>query len=146
MTKYTKTSHTVYHHRYHIIWITKYRYKALSTPLKKRVREIVGQVAEEMNVYIENGVVSSDHIHIFASIPPHICVSEFVQKAKGRSSRKVQMEFHHILKEKYYGKHLWARGYFSSTSGNVTDDIINEYIDNHEDGSPPPAASNIRME
>ena len=68
------------------------------------------------------------------------------QKAKGRSSRKNQMEFHHILKEKYYGKHLWARGYFSSTSGNVTDDIINEYIDNHEDGSPPPANSNIRME
>lgn len=146
MTKYTKTSHTVYHHRYHIIWITKYRYKALSTPLKKRVREIVGQVAEEMNVHIENGVVSSDHIHIFASIPPHICVSEFVQKAKGRSSRKIQMEFYHILKEKYYGKHLWARGYFSSTSGNVTDDIINEYIDNHEDGSPPPATSNIRIE
>ena len=146
MTKYTKTSHTVYHHRYHIIWITKYRYKALSSPLKKRVREIVGQVAEEMNVYIENGVVSSDHIHIFASIPPHICVSEFVQKAKGRSSRKIQMEFYHILKEKYYGKHLWARGYFSSTSGNVTDDIINEYIGNHEDGSPPPATSNIRME
>lgn len=146
MAKYTKTSHTVYHHRFHIIWITKYRYKALSSPLKKRVREIIAQVAEEMNVYIENGVVSSDHIHIFASTPPHICVSEFVQKAKGRSSRKIQMEFHHILKEKYYGRHLWARGYFSSTSGNVTDDIINEYIDNHEDGHAPPAHSNIRTE
>ena len=95
MTRHTKTNHTVYHHRYHIIWITKYRYKVLSTPLKKRVREIIAQVAEEMHIYIDNGVVSSDHIHVFVSIPPHICVSEFVQKAKGRSSRKIQMEFHH---------------------------------------------------
>lgn len=56
------------------------------------------------------------------------------------------MDFHHILKERYWEKHLWARGYFSNTSGNVTDDIINSYIDKHEDGNPPESKNDIRLE
>ena len=93
MTYYSKKSHTVFYHRYHIVWITKYRYKVLTYDIKKRVREIVLQVAEEMGINVENGVVSSDHVHIFAEIPPNIKISDFVQKAKGRSSKKIQEEF-----------------------------------------------------
>ncbi|WP_341794341.1 IS200/IS605 family transposase [Rickettsia endosymbiont of Rhinocyllus conicus] len=145
MTQYSNKSHTVYYHRYHIVWITKYRYKVLTYDIKKRVREIIAVVAEELNIKIENGVISSDHIHIFANIPPHIKVSEFVQKAKGRSSKKIQEEFP-ILRKKYWGRHLWARGYFSSTSGNVTDDMINEYINRHTDAHEPAMTTNIRLE
>ncbi|WP_341794888.1 IS200/IS605 family transposase [Rickettsia endosymbiont of Rhinocyllus conicus] len=145
MTQYSNKSHTVYYHRYHIVWITKYRYKVLTYDIKKRVREIIALVAEELNIKIENGVISSDHIHIFANIPPHIKVSEFVQKAKGRSSKKIQEEFP-ILRKKYWGRHLWARGYFSSTSGNVTDDMINEYINRHTDAHEPAMTTNIRLE
>lgn len=144
MTQYNNKSHTVYYHRYHIVWITKYRYKVLTYDIKKRVREIIALVAEELNIKIENGVISSDHIHIFANIPPHIKVSEFVQKAKGRSSKKIQEEFP-ILRKKYWGRHLWARGYFSSTSGNVTDDMINEYINRHTDAHEPAMTTNIRL-
>lgn len=145
MTQYNNKSHTVYYHRYHIVWITKYRYKVLTYDIKKRVREIIALVAEELNIKIENGVISSDHIHIFANIPPHIKVSEFVQKAKGRSSKKIQEEFP-ILRKKYWGRHLWARGYFSSTSGNVTDNMINEYINRHTDAHEPAMTTNIRLE
>ena len=87
MTAYTHGQHTVYHHRYHLVWITKYRYRVLQGELRLRVREIIAQVAEEMDVKIINGVLSNDHIHVFVSIPPQIAVSEFVKKAKGRSSR-----------------------------------------------------------
>jgi putative transposase len=142
---YSKGNHTTYYHRYHIVWITKYRYKILTGLLQKRTRELIAQVASEMNIKIMNGVVSSDHIHIFCSIPPHISVSEFVKKAKGRSSRKVQQEFPN-LKKRYWGKHFWARGYFSSTSGNVTDEVINEYINNHFDGNKPENEANISLE
>lgn len=85
MKNYQRTRHTVYYHRYHIVWITKYRYRVLTTEIKKRVRDIISQVAEEFNISIENGVVSSDHIHLFVSIPPHISISEFVKIAKGLS-------------------------------------------------------------
>ena len=96
-------------------------------------------------IKIENGVISSDHLHIFVSIPPHIAVSEFVQKAKGRSSRKIQLEFPE-LKKRYWGKHFWGRGYFSATSGNITDEIINDYIDKHSDSNQQNSVSNIRLE
>ncbi len=145
MTDYEKGRHTVFYHRYHIVWITKYRYKVLTHAIKVRVREIIGQVAEEMGIKIENGVISSDHLHIFVSIPPHIAVSELVQKAKGRSSRKIQLEFPE-LKKRYWGKHFWGRGYFSATSGNITDEIINDYINKHSDANQQDSVSNIRLE
>ena len=145
MTHYSHGNHTVYHHRYHLVWITKYRYRVLQGPLRLRIREIIAQVAEEMDIQIINGVLSSDHIHIFASIPPHVAVSDFVKKAKGRSSRKIQQEFPDIRK-RYWGRHFWGRGYFSSTSGNITDDIINEYINHHVDAHKPDNVSNISLE
>ena len=145
MTQYDKGKHTVYHHRYHIVWITKYRYKVLTYSMKTRIREIISQVSEEMGIKIENGVISSDHLHIFVSIPPNIPVSNFVKFAKGRSSRKLQQEFPE-LKKKYWGRHFWGRGYFSATSGNITDEIINEYIDKHSEANQPDSVSNIRLE
>jgi putative transposase len=145
MTEYSHGQHTAYHHRYHIVWITKYRYRVLQGNLRLRVREIIAQVAEEMGIKIVNGVLSADHIHIFASIPPHIAVSEFVKNAKGRSSRKIQQEFPEIRK-RYWGRHFWGRGYFSSTSGNITDEIINAYLDNHVDAHRSDNLENISLE
>lgn len=145
MTTYSKTSHTVFYHRFHIVWITKYRKRVLAGDLRLRIREIIAQAAEDMGVRIVNGVLSSDHVHIFAEIPPHISVSEFVKIAKGRSSRKAQQEFPSLQKE-YWGRHFWGRGYFSSTSGNVTDEIINNYINNHSDAHKSENVLNISLE
>ena len=145
MTEYSKTSHTVFYHRYHIVWITKYRKRVMTGNLRLHLREIIAQVAEEMHIKIINGVLSADHIHLFLEIPPHIAVSEFVKIAKGRSSRKVQMEFPDLKKE-YWGKHFWGRGFFSSTSGNVTDEVINNYINQHVDAFQSSNLSNISLE
>lgn len=145
MTIYNKGHHTVYHHRHHIVWITKYRYKVMRGKLGYRVRMLISQVAEEMGVRIINGVISSDHVHIFVSIPPHVAVSDFVKIAKGRSSRKVQQEFLE-LRRKYWGRHFWGRGFYSTTSGNITDEIINEYINNHIDANRPENEGNISLE
>lgn len=145
MTEYSKSSHTVFYHRYHLVWITKYRKRVLSGDLRLRIRDIIGQVADDMGIRIVNGVLSSDHIHVFAEIPPHIPVSDFVKMAKGRSSRKVQQEFPHLRKQ-YWGRHFWGRGYFSTTSGNVTDDVINQYIDNHVDAHKSDNIMNISLE
>ena len=87
------------------------------------VREIIKQVCDEMGVTIVNGALSRDHVHMFVEIPPHVSVSDFVRRAKGRSSRKIQQEFEHIRK-RYWGQRFWQRGDFSTTSGNITDDIM----------------------
>ena len=145
MRIYSRGSHTKYHHRFHIVWITKYRYKILRGELQRRVREIVAQVAEEFGVHIIRGVVSADHIHILVSIPPHVRVSDLVKVMKGRSSPKVQQEFPE-LRKRYWGRHFWSRGYFSVTSGNVTDDMIAEYIDKHIDAHKKNDTENISLE
>ncbi len=93
MERYSKGSHTLYHHRYHLVWITKYRYRVLRGELQRRVRTIIAQVAEGTGVKILNGVVSSDHSHLFVSIPPQLPVSEFVKRAKGRSSQVYSRSF-----------------------------------------------------
>ncbi len=130
--RYDPGKQTVYYQRFHIVWIPKYRYKVLRGALRERVRAIIRQVCEELGVTIVSGVLSSDHVHMFVSIPPKLSVSEVVRRVKGRSSRKIQQEFPDIRK-RYRGCRFWARGYFCTTSGNVTDDIILRYIENHAD-------------
>ena len=95
---YSTGSHTVFYHRYHNVWITKYRYKVLQGKLRERVRDIIRQVCREMGVQIIEGVLSSDHIHMFVSVPPHVAISDLMQRAKERSSYKIQMEFPEIRK------------------------------------------------
>ena len=145
MENYTSGSHTIYHHRYHLVWITKYRYRILSGEIQKRAREILARISEELTVEIINGVISKDHIHIFCNIPPHISVSEYMKKMKGKSSYKLQREYPE-LKKKYWGRHFWGRGYFSATSGNITDEMINEYINNHLDAHKSSNIENMSLE
>ena len=127
MSKYRKTSHVVYECKYHIIWVPKYRYPILTGQVALRVRELVRQISMANEVEIITGSISSDHIHIFVSIPPSLSISKFVQFVKGATSRKLQLEFD-ALRKRYWGQHIWARGYFVATVGSVTEEMIQEYI------------------
>ena len=69
-------------------------------------------------------------MYIFVSAPPNLAPSEIMRRIKGRSSRKI-FEYFPIIKKKYWGRHFWARGYFCVTSGEVTEDMIKNYIENH---------------
>lgn len=127
MQYYRTTSHTKFDNKYHIVWITKYRKKILKGLIGIRTRDIIRQVCEKFGIDIIRGNISQDHVHIFVSIPPNHSVSKIVQNLKGRSSRILQQEFQELRKE-YWGRHFWAIGYFCVTSGNITDEMIIEYI------------------
>jgi putative transposase len=79
---YTSGSHTVFQHRYHIVWITRCRYKVLEGALRERIRTIIRQVCKELGVQIVSGVLSREHVHMFVEIPPHIAVSDFVRRVR----------------------------------------------------------------
>jgi len=98
--------------------------------MRERIREIIRQTCAEMGVHIVRGVLARDHVHMFLSIPPKLSLSDVMQRIKGRSSRRIQIEFPEQRK-RYWGRLFWARGYFSTTSGNVTDDIIMQYLELH---------------
>ncbi len=126
MENYRKTSHSIYDIKYHVVWITKYRKPILNKDISIRLRELVRQICTSLDIVIIKGHVSKDHVHLLVSVPPYISVSKLVQSIKGRTSRKL-MEEYRSLKKVYWGQHLWARGYFVATSGNVTDEVIMKY-------------------
>jgi len=113
----------------HLVWITKYRKPILEGDVAYRVRDLIREICRSQNVEIIKGHVSKDHVHLFVSIPPQVTVSRLVQRLKGKTSHKMLNEFQQ-LRKMYWGRHLWARGYFCCSSGNVTDDVIKEYIAN----------------
>ena len=128
MENYRKSSHTVYDIKYHIVWITKYRKQILRADIANRVRELTREICRANDVEIMKGNISRDHVHIFVSVPPHISVSHLVKSIKGKTSRKLLMEFK-TLSRAFWGRHIWARGYFVASSGNVTDEVIIKYIE-----------------
>ena len=134
MQKYRRTSHTVYDIKYHLVWITKYRKKILQGELARRVRELIREICKVNEVEIIKGYISTDHVHLFVSVPPHISVSKLMQYIKGKTSRKLMSEFKTVSKM-YWGRHFWARGYFAVSSGTITDEMIIEYIEKQEMGN-----------
>lgn len=141
---YRKTSHSVYDLKYHIVWVTKYRYKILRGGIGVRTRDIIRQICNQLDVQIKTGHVSVDHVHLLVSVPPTLAVSKLVQRMKGASSRKLLQEYSELSK-RYWGRHLWARGYFAVSTGNVTDEIIRQYIESHDD-KPNGEADNFSVD
>ncbi len=131
MENYRKTSHCTYDIKYHIVWITKYRKPVITGKIATRTRELIRLICQQNEVEILSGHVSKDHIHLLVSVPPHLSASKLVQYLKGNSSHKLQMEYKELNKQ-YWGRHLWARGYFVASSGNITDEVIAEYIKNQD--------------
>lgn len=132
MTEYRKGSHTIYDLKYHIVWITKYRKKVMRGEIGLRLRELIKQTCEAQDVQILKGHIAPDHVHLLVSVPPQIAISDLVQRLKGRSARKLLDEFGE-LRRQFWGQHLWARGYFVASSGNVTDEIIADYIESQSE-------------
>ena len=129
---YQNASHVKYDIKYHIVWITKYRYKILNNDIGQRLKLLLIQTCQSKGVTIISGHIAKDHIHILVSCPPSLAPAKIVQYLKGRSSRILQEEYPH-LRKRYWGQHLWARGYFCATVGAITDEMIKEYIERHND-------------
>ena len=100
-----------------------------------RVRELVRQTCEAFEIRILSGVVSKDHIHLFVSAPPTMAPSEIIRKIKGQASNKLFEEFP-MINKRYWGRPFWARGYFRATSGHVTDEMIQNYLEHHFEPDP----------
>lgn len=127
-----KNSHVQYDLEYHIVWTTKYRYKVLIDRKAERVRELIRQSCNSMDVRILRGSVGREHIHLMVSVPPSLAISKLVQQLKGKTSRVLLNEYKD-LRKRYWVQHLWASGYFCRTVGSVTRDTIKDYIENQSD-------------
>lgn len=129
MKEYRRGAHTVFEIHLHLVWSTKYRRAALMGEVALRVRDMIREICGQHEVTIMKGHVSKDHVHLFVSIPPQVTISRLIQWLKGKTAYKLLGEFPHLQKQ-FWGRHMWARGYFCCSSGNVSDEMIAEYIAN----------------
>ena len=134
MRHYRLGAHTKSDLKLHVVWIPKYRKPVLTGEVALRARDLIRKIAAEHELEIISGKVARDHVHVFLSYRPTQKVSQIVQWLKGTSSRVLLQEFPH-LRKKFWGRHLWARGYFAVSSGTITDEMIQEYIEEQE-GEP----------
>ena len=131
MESYQRSNgHTVSRLTVHIVWSSKYRYAVLEGDVKSRCREILIQICESEDVDILKGVVSGNHIHMHIGYRPSQSISNLVKRLKGRTSRKLQQEFPKLQK-RYWGRHFWAIGFGCWSTGNITDEMVNEYLEHH---------------
>ena len=133
MDETRKGGHTVHQLHIHLVWSTKYRLDMLKGDVQLRCRELLRQTCDVLDVRILKGVVSKDHIHLHLSYAPKLSVSDLVKRLKGRSAKILLEEFPE-LRRRFYGGHLWSIGYGVWSSGNITDEMIQQYLDHHKDG------------
>jgi putative transposase len=127
MKAYRHGSHTVYQCHYHFVFIPKYRKPVLRGEIGLCLREMIREVCKAYDIQILQGHIRPDHVHLLLSVPPTLSPSRVMNVIKGRSSNRLMRNFR-TLNRTFWGRHLWARGYFVTTSGNVTDDAIAKYI------------------
>ena len=135
MKAYKSSSHAVWDCKFHLVWITKYRYTVLVGDVGLRARELLREIARSLEMTIHAGAINRDHVHLLISIPPNVSVSRAVQFLKGKSSHRLLSEFA-ALRKRYWGQHLWARGYWVASSGNVTDEVWKKYIEDQKPEEP----------
>jgi len=126
MEGYNRSSHAVYRCEYHFVWVPKYRYHVLVKEVKPRLKEILMELCNWLDITVIEGAICSDHIHMYLSVPPKLAPSHVMKVLKGKSAERLREEFPE-LRKRYWGMHIWARGYFVSTVG-IDSDIIKQYV------------------
>ena len=125
-----KTSNTtVYNVEYHLIWCPKYRRKVLIDDVKTRLKELLVEEAEKINVSIENMEIMPDHVRLFVKSTPVNAPNYIVQQLKGYTSRMLRQEF---PKLKSRLPTLWTRSYYVETIGHISEPTIKRYIEDQK--------------
>ena len=126
MEEYNKSSHAIYRCEYHFVWVPKYRYHVLVKEIKPRLKELLVELCNWLDITIIEGAICSDHVHMYLSVPPKYSPAHVMKILKGKSAEYLRRDFPELGK-KYWGLHIWARGYFVSTVG-IDSATIHRYV------------------
>jgi putative transposase len=123
--KFKSNSNIVYNCQYHVIWCVKYRRKVLTGAVETRLKEILAQVAVDVQCEIQEMETDQDHVHLLISCDPQFGIHKVVKRMKGRSSKMLRDEFPHL---KSRIPTLWTNSYFVATVGGAPLAVIKQYI------------------
>jgi len=132
MSRFRRLSHAIWHCKYHLVWVPKYRYRVLQGAVAREVYNCLqvflgqnGCEAIELNV-------QPDHVHLIAWVPPKVSISSLVGILKGRTAIRVFKQFSYLKQKPYWGNHFWAKGYCVDTIG-LDEAMIRKYVKHQEE-------------
>lgn len=128
---YRSTGKTVFSAKYHIIFCPKYRRRVLLGPVAHRLAAIIRQVCAEHQAEVLGLEVMPDPVHLLVDLPPAVALSRFLQRLKGRSSRRVRQEFPSLQRLPT----LWTRSWFVATVGGAPLAVVKRYVENQKDAA-----------
>ncbi|MDO4647197.1 MAG: IS200/IS605 family transposase [Eubacteriales bacterium] len=121
----------VYQFHYHLIWTTKYRKPVFTTPeLVQEMKDLLLEQAQISEITIEEMEVMPDHIHLLLSFKPKMAASTVVKCLKGHTAKLFFMKHPEIRDHEFWGGHLWSHSYYMGTLGNMSKDVVEQYIRN----------------
>lgn len=130
--EYLSRNHSKFLLKYHIILVCKYRRKALVGAVGFAIKHILLNIAEESDFCIEVMESDKDHVHLLVSAPPKLSPLQIVRRLKQESSHRIWQQHANTLRHFYWSGHeiFWTKGYFVSSIGNVSQETIQNYIEN----------------
>jgi len=131
MYQLDKTGNAVFSLYYHLITVVKYRKRVfINDNIVSDVKTIFEDISKDFNVTVIEQECGVDHVHLLFKCKPTLNITKYINILKGHSSRKIRKKYKDFLKDKLWGDSFWSPSYFLSTTGNVTIDILKEYVEN----------------
>jgi len=116
--------------QYHLVTVVKYRQRVfVEQTIITAIKTIVENIARDFDVVVVECECGEDHIHVLFRSKPTLDVTKFINILKGHSSRAIRKQFKDFLVDKLWGDNFWSPSYFLATTGNVTVDVLKEYIE-----------------
>ena len=127
-------NHAIGQNSYHFVWCPRFRHKIFQhKELKFACENILRAICRKLDFEVFEFEIGADHIHLFLDITPNVAVSKAFQLLKGTSSRLLRKSFPNLLHHYYWKGGIWSRGKFFRSVGNVTTDVIRNYINQQND-------------
>ena len=126
---YKSNNNVVYSCKYHVVWCPKYRRKVLVTPVADRLKELIQQECESLNIEVIALEIMPDHVHLLIEVDPQFGIHKAVKQIKGKTSRILREEYKHLTTKL---PTLWTNSYFVSTVGGAPLEAIKQYVDNQQ--------------
>ena len=110
---------------------SQYRKPVLRGDIAKEIRQLIREICRTHDIEIVQGHVRPDHVHLLLDAPPKWSPSKLMQAIKGKTSHHMLQDYRRLRTE-FWGRHFWGRGYFVATTGNVSDEMVAEYIEKQD--------------
>lgn len=130
MESYETQKHTVWECKYHVVFIPKYRRKALYGEIRRELGVVFRELARQKECEIHEGHLMIDHVHMLMSVPPKYSVAQVMGFMKGKTAIHIARVYAGRRKS-FIGQHFWARGYWVSTVGR-DEAAVRKYIQQQE--------------